>query len=33
MATAAVTYHQPLANTKDRIVEEILGAGVWLPIG
>ena len=21
-------YHQPLANTKDRIVEEILGAGV-----
>ena len=32
-ATAAVTYHQPLANTKDRIVEEILGAGVWFPIG
>jgi hypothetical protein len=32
-ATAAVTYHQPLANTKDRIVEEILGAGVWFPRG
>ncbi|NJO22192.1 MAG: hypothetical protein HC868_03655 [Sphingomonadales bacterium] len=32
-ATAAVTYDQPLANTKDRIVEEILGAGVWFPIG
>lgn len=32
-ATAAVTYNQPLANTKDRIVEEILGAGVWFPRG
>lgn len=32
-ATVAVTYHQPLANTKDRIVEEILGAGVWFPRG
>ena len=32
-ATAAVTYDQPLANTKDRIVEEILGAGVWFPRG
>jgi hypothetical protein len=32
-ATAAVTYDQPLANTKDRIVEEILGAGVWFPQG
>lgn len=32
-ATAAVTYDQPLANTKDRIVEEILGAGAWFPIG
>lgn len=32
-ATAAVTYDQPLANTKDQIVEEILGAGVWFPIG
>lgn len=32
-ATAAVTYHQPLANTKDRIVEEIMGAGVWFPRG
>ena len=32
-ATAAVTYNQPLANTKDRIVEEILGAGEWFPRG
>jgi hypothetical protein len=32
-ATAAVTYDQPLANTKDQIVEEILGAGVWFPVG
>ena len=32
-ATAAVTYDQPLANTKDRIVEEILEAGVWFPRG
>jgi len=32
-ATAAVTYNQPLANTKDRIVEEIMGSGVWFPRG
>jgi hypothetical protein len=32
-AAAASTYNQPLSNTKDRIVEEILGAGIWFPIG
>jgi hypothetical protein len=32
-AAAATTYNQPLSNTKDRIVEEILGAGIWFPIG
>jgi hypothetical protein len=32
-AAAAATYDQPLANTKDRIVEEILGASIWFPRG
>lgn len=32
-AEATATYDQPLCNTKDCIVEEILGAAIWFPRG
>jgi hypothetical protein len=30
---AVKTYNRPLADTRDRIVDEILVAGLWFPMG